>query len=131
MILIPPASQRVTILITESYGHFGAFRRDIPARVTDTGQVSKSPGQRETIMATWMSSLGKITNQRDLNKIIEELREEGYPYLGSDDARHVLLPDGSVLWTAPDPFDEDAEDWTSVQTLDEFADSVFCWYHDC
>jgi hypothetical protein len=73
----------------------------------------------------------EITSQTELDRWVENLRDMGYPYLGSVDSRWTLLPDGRILWSASDPFDVNAEDWQTVQTQDELAESVFCWRHDC
>lgn len=70
-----------------------------------------------------------LTTQHDLNAYVEYLREEGYPYLGSDDARHQLVNVNGelmILWDVPGE-----PEWEyTLSTQEEFADSVFEWWHD-
>lgn len=73
-----------------------------------------------------------LTTQADLDSLISDLRDSGYPYLGSDDCTWTLLPDGRIEWQAqaPYPFGTDKEDWHSIQTQDEFHESIQAWRHD-
>lgn len=70
-----------------------------------------------------------ITTQADLDSVIADLREAGFPYLGSDDARHQLVTiDGEalILWDVPGE-----PQWEYVlSTQDEWWDSVNGWWYD-
>lgn len=70
-----------------------------------------------------------LTTQAELDDYIDDVRYAGYPYLGSDDARHQLIDVNGelmILWDVPG----EPEWGYTLHTQYEFAESVFEWYHD-
>lgn len=66
--------------------------------------------------------------QRTLDIWADNLREDGYPYIGSREHNYWrLLPDGRIRseWKG-EPLSE-----ATVSTEEEIAESVYCWAHDC
>ncbi len=81
-----------------------------------------------------MSTLPVIVTQADLDSEVAHLRSIGYPYVGAPEHhRHVLLSDGRIMsqWTNDDETGWEPESECSIYTLEEWADSVFCWANDC
>jgi hypothetical protein len=72
--------------------------------------------------------------QSELDRWADNLREDGYPYIGSRAINHwELQADGRIrsIWrnNASEEFEYDDDD--TFSTEEEIAESVYCWVHDC